>query len=304
MAEKLRGSNLQDKIIPTWSVGCRRITPGVGYLEALVHEKTHVVTHGVKEITPTGCISEDGKEYPVNVIICATGFNASFLPRFPIIGFNGVSMEDAWKDEPSSYLGFAAAEFPNYFIVIGPNSPVGNGPLLICMGKQTSFPCLSSLLLSHVEPKLPEAQMDYFLKLINRYQTENIHSISPKKEAIEDFVEHKDKYMKRTVWESDCRSWYKNGSITGKVTALWPGSSLHYLEALLQPRYEDWNFTYIGNRFSYLGNGFSQTEVDRTADWSYYLQIEDDSPLIGRAKERRVYSRSGTISRPEALGKL
>lgn len=94
-----------------------------------------MVSHGVKEITPTGCISEDGKDYPVDTIICATGFDVSFLPRFPIIGFNGMSMEDAWKDEPSSYLGFAAAEFPNYFIVIGPNSPVGNGPLLICMGK-------------------------------------------------------------------------------------------------------------------------------------------------------------------------
>lgn len=149
--------------------------------------------------------------------------------------------------------------------------------------------------------------MDYFLKLINRYQTENIHSISPKKEAITEFMEHKDKYMKRTIWESDCRSWYKNGSITGKVTALWPGSSLHYLEALLQPRYEDWNFTYIGNRFSFLGNGFSQTEIDHTADWAYYLRNEDDSPLLGRAKERRVYSRSGTISRPDSkefLGKL
>ena len=135
MAEKLQGSNLQDKLIPTWNVGCRRITPGVGYLEAIVHEKTQVVLHGVKEITPTGCISEDEKDYPVDAIICATGFDVSFLPRFPIIGFNGMSMEDAWKDEPSSYLGFAAAEFPNYFIVIGPNSPVGNGPLLICMGK-------------------------------------------------------------------------------------------------------------------------------------------------------------------------
>jgi len=110
-------------------------------------------------------------------------------------------------------------------------------------------------------------------------------------------MKHKDNYMKRTVWETNCRSWYKNGSITGKVTALWPGSSLHYLEALLQPRYEDWDFTYTGNRFSYLGNGFSQTEMDRTADWSYYLRDEDDSPLLGRAKERRVYSRSGTISR-------
>ena len=145
MAQKLVGSDLQDKVIPKWGVGCRRITPGVGYLEALVHEKTKVVSYGVKEITPKGCKSDDEKEYPVDVIICATGFNVSYLPRFPVIGFNGVSLEDAWKNEPNNYLGFAVAEFPNYFIVVGPNSPVGNGPVLICIGKQTSlyFPSFS-----------------------------------------------------------------------------------------------------------------------------------------------------------------
>lgn len=277
MAEKLKGSGLEDKVIPKWGVGCRRITPGVGYLDALVDEKTQVVPCGVKEITEKGCVSDDGEEYPVDVIICATGFDTSYLPRFPIIGSNGESLADAWKDEPMNYLGFAAPGFPNYFIPVGPNSPVGNGPVLIGI----------------------EAQLDYILKLINRYQTENIHSISPKMEAVEDFMEHKNNYMKRTVWEFDCRSWYKSGSTNGKVTAVWVGSTLHYLETLRDPRYEDWNFTYIGNRFAFLGNGYSQTELDRTADWSYYLRSEDDSPFLGRAKERRIYSRSGTISRPE-----
>lgn len=110
---------------------------------------------------------------------------------------------------------------------------------------------------------------------------------------------HKNAYMKRTVWEFECRSWYKSGSISGKVTALWPGSTLHYLEAIAEPRYEDWIFTYVGgNRFAYLGNGFSQTELDLTADWSYYLRTEDDSPFLGRAKNRRVVTRSGTMSHP------
>jgi hypothetical protein len=114
---------------------------------------------------------------------------------------------------------------------------------------------------------------------------------------VKDFMEFKDAYMKGTVWEQNCRSWYKNGSASEKVTALWPGSTLHYLETLAEPRYEDWNFTYVGkNRFAYFGNGFSQTEVDMTADWSYYLREKDDSPLLGRAKNRRVMTKSGTIS--------
>ena len=131
--------------------------------------------------------------------------------------------------------------------------------------------------------------------MVNRWQTENIHSFSPKQEAVQDFIEHKDAFMKNTVWQQECRSWYKSNSISGKVTALWPGSTLHYLEMIAEPRYEDWSFKYSGNRFAYLGNGFSQTEADSTADRSYYLRNEDDSPYLSRGKQRKIVSKSGTV---------
>lgn len=135
MAAKLKGSGLEDKLIPKWGIGCRRLTPGVGYLEALVDPKTEVVLSGVKEITAKGCISDEGQEYAVDVIICATGFDTSYLPRFPIIGSNGQAITEVWKDEPINYLGFGAPGFPNYFMFAGPNSPVGNGPFLIVLGR-------------------------------------------------------------------------------------------------------------------------------------------------------------------------
>ncbi len=132
---------------------------------------------------------------------------------------------------------------------------------------------------------------------MNRWQTENIHSFTPKLEAVEDFIAFKDEFMKSTVWESGCRSWYKSGSISGKVTALWPGSTLHYLESIADPRYEDWDFKYIGNRFAFLGNGRSQVESDNTADWAYYIRNEDDGPLLSRIKQMRIASKSGTVDR-------
>lgn len=132
--------------------------------------------------------------------------------------------------------------------------------------------------------------------MMDRWQTENIHSFSPKAEAVDEFLAYKDAFMKGTVWQQDCRSWYKSNSITGKVTALWPGSSLHYLEAMREPRYEDWDIKYSGNRFSFLGNGFSQTEVDSTADRGYYLRNEDDGEYLSRGKRRKVFSKAGTWS--------
>ncbi|KAF9485444.1 FAD/NAD(P)-binding domain-containing protein [Pholiota conissans] len=275
MKDKLQGSALQDILIPKWPVGCRRLTPGISYLESLTSERVDVVYGNIERITERGCVSSNGQEYPVDVLICATGFDTSYKPRFPIIGHKGQNLAEVWKDEPRSYFGIAAHDFPNYFMFLGPNSPVGNGAVLIGM----------------------EAQADYILNMINRWQTENIHSFSPKAAAVNDFIAFKDEFMKRTVWNHACSSWYKSNSVSGKVTALWPGSTLHYLEAMTEPRYEDWDFEYVGNRFAFFGNGFSQTESDETADLAYYVRMEDDAPYVSRVKQIRVTSRSGSVCR-------
>lgn len=301
MSEKLRDPDLKRKLIPTWSVGCRRITPGVGYLETLESDKVKVVYGDIKRITERGCVCDDGKEYPVEVLICATGFDTSFRPRFPIIGSGGRSLAEEWAEEPKSYLGLAAPHFPNYMIFAGPNSPLGNGPFLCVVGKHHS--CIYLKL--PYNGKLTEAQADYMLRMIDRWQTENIHSFSPKVEAVEDFIAHKDEFMKSTVWHQECRSWYKKNSASGKVSALWPGSSLHFMEAMAQTRYDDWNIKYAGNRFAYLGNGFSQTEADRKADLGYYIRNHDDSPYISRGRRLKMADSSGTVMRrPDQKARL
>lgn len=102
--------------------------------------------------------------------------------------------------------------------------------------------------------------------------------------------------MQRTVWIDPCRSWYKAGSVEGRVTALWPGSTLHYIEALSELRMEDWEVKYSGNRFAWLGNGYSQTELDPTADWAYYIRNEDDDEPLSRGKRRKLLTKSGTVN--------
>jgi len=144
MKAKLQNETLERLVIPKWGIGCRRLTPGVNYLDTLVSEKVSVVYGDIQRITEQGCVCDD-KEYPVDVLICATGFDTSFRPRFPIIGLGGKNLADVWADEPKSYLGLAAPGFPNYFMFIGPNSPIGNGPVLPGVGKSPiftdTFPC-------------------------------------------------------------------------------------------------------------------------------------------------------------------
>ncbi|KAB8211787.1 hypothetical protein BDV34DRAFT_219001 [Aspergillus parasiticus] len=268
MKDALKNPGLEEKVIPPWAVGCRRLTPGIGYLESLSHTKTTVVYGEINRITNRGCQMEDGKEYPVDVLICATGFDTTFRPRFPPTGLNCRQLSDDWKDEPRSYLGIAAAGYPNYYMFLGPNSPIGNGPVLVGI----------------------EAQADYICKHITRIQQQGIKSIEVTKEAVDDFIEHKDQYMKDMVWNENCRSWYKGNTADGKIVALWPGSTLHYIDTLRQVRYEDFVVNYFGNRFSYLGNGMSKLEMTPDADLAYYIRQRDDAPIIG---SKFVYKKAG-----------
>lgn len=137
----------------------------------------------------------------------------------------------------------------------------------------------------------PECQADYMLKFCDRWQTENIRSFSPKKEAVEDFLAHARAVLEKTVWVDECRSWYKKGTTDAAALTLWPGSGLHFIEALSEIRADDYNIAYNGNRFAWLGSGFSQTETDPSCDAAYYIRERDDSPFLSRRKRWQVMTK-------------
>ena len=106
---------LKRRLVPSWAPGCRRITPGDGYLEALVKPNVHTVHHEIQRIVPEGIIDSSGQLHEVDILACATGFNLAFIPRFEVRGVNGVKMSDEWATEPRVYLSVTAPKFPNYF---------------------------------------------------------------------------------------------------------------------------------------------------------------------------------------------
>lgn len=102
-------------LIPDFAVGCRRMTPGVGYLSALTQSNVQTVTTGIEEICPEGIKLANGELIEVDAIVCATGFNLSFIPRFPIIGTSG-NLQDIWRDSvPAAYMSCMVPGMPNYF---------------------------------------------------------------------------------------------------------------------------------------------------------------------------------------------
>lgn len=106
---------LSKALIPTFPVGCRRLTPGVGYLQSLTKENVRVVTEKIVRVVPDGIEIDSGEVIHLDAIVCATGFDVSFRPRFPIVGQKG-NLQDLWTQNlPQAYMSCAVPGFPNYF---------------------------------------------------------------------------------------------------------------------------------------------------------------------------------------------
>lgn len=120
------------RLIPDFKVGCRRLTPGDGYLEALQEPNVKIEFSPIERVTATGIIS-GGIEEKFDVIVCATGFDVSFVPPWDMVGSLGIRLQDQWKDTPEAYFGLCTTNMPNFFIFNGPNCPVAHGSLLSAM---------------------------------------------------------------------------------------------------------------------------------------------------------------------------
>jgi hypothetical protein len=232
--------------------GCRRPTPAPGYLEALVADNTTVFHDPISRIDATGFVDHEGNHHDVDVIICATGFDTSWVPPFPFIGKSGVALKDLWnpKDGATGYISIGVPDFPNYFTFCGPYGPVGHGSFM----------------------PLIETWTRYIFTCIDKVQIENLKSLTPKMEPSRQFRQHADLFLKRTAWTSPCSSWFKQGKTEGQA-AIYPGSRLHFLELLKTPRFEDYEIDYRDeNHFAFLGNGFDAREFDGR-DITYYLGL-------------------------------
>ncbi|EXL96208.1 cyclohexanone monooxygenase [Fusarium oxysporum II5] len=242
---------LAKKMIPSFDVGCRRPTPGIGYLEALSQKNVDVSWGTPQRLTQSSIVLHDGTEIRPDAIICATGFDISYKPRFPIIGRNGLRLDEYWSPDAKAYMSFAVPNFPNYLHYLGPATAASHGSLIPVIEQLTN----------------------YFVKIIDKTQREGYSSFEPRQECVQDLDRHHQEYLQHTVWSSDCASTFKNGTKDGRINLLHGGSRLHYLEMLRNPRWEDYVWTLLpGVRlYDFFGNGRSLSQ-DEGGDLTWYLE--------------------------------
>jgi hypothetical protein len=272
MRERLKKKpEIADFILPSFAVGCRRLTPGPGYLEALVEDNVDFISDPISEIVPEGIVLETGRKIEIDVLVCATGFNASSPPPFEVYGKNGKSLQERFTPHRETYLTMTVDGFPNFFMMLGPNSAIGSGSLTMMI----------------------ETEGDYIIKCIRKLQKEDYISMMPKPERVKDFMDYTNEYFKNTVYMDECNSWYRSDGGKGdRITGLWPGSTLHCLEALRAPRWEDFDFeTKDENRLRWLGNGWSVTQLDG-GDPAWYLEPSLlNVPVSGKPEDDEEFKR-------------
>lgn len=276
MAERLaKKPELAKLLTPKFALGCRRLTPGNGFLESLCEDNVTVISNPIEQITEKGIETRDGTHVDVDAIVCATGFDVSLLPRFPFYGKHGADLRKRWSEGVvEGYMSLMVPDFPNYFTFLGPSAPVAHGSLT-----QTIERCSI-----------------WMLKAIAKMQAEGVVAISPKADITRKFNIHRNALMPTTVWSSTCSSWYKNGKADNPVMAIHPGSKLHFFEMIREPRFEDMEIEYIGgNPFGYLGNGFSLVELEDDCDHSWYVTRPWDGSLpYDRPKKMVENTQNGT----------
>ncbi|KIV88653.1 hypothetical protein PV10_08317 [Exophiala mesophila] len=252
MTAKLKNNpELCEKLIPKWELGCRRITPGEGYLEAFLRENVGLTQSPITKIDADSVHTTDGQVYKVDVVVCATGFDVSYRPQYPIVGRANVNLVDKWAKEPSSYFSLASPDMPNYFMFTGPNALIGHGSLMESLGWSA----------------------DYMIKWIRKIASEDIKAVVPKQSVVDDFIVYSDQIHLTLTWTGACRSWYKNNTIDGRVTATFAGSALLFKRLIQDLRPEDFDIEPRNkNRFRFLGNGFLQYELQKGNDLAWYVK--------------------------------
>ncbi|KAF1821489.1 cyclohexanone monooxygenase, partial [Dissoconium aciculare CBS 342.82] len=253
MQQKLKSRpDILECILPTdFEMSCRRPTFDYGYLDAITSPKSEFLLQSPKGFTESGLIDADGVEHEIDVVVAATGYNQSFIPRYPKL-VNGVDMREKFREwnSPPSYMSMSLDGMPNYF-----NPSLAYAPLM------ASYFLIST----------PRTR--YIVKVIDKMQREQILSLTPKRKAIEHWIAHCNAFVERMPQGGPCVAWYKSAA-GGAKAALWPGGRTHYMRVLENPRFEDFDLTYVDESdiFSYLGNGYDvEYEGNPGADNEWYL---------------------------------
>jgi cation diffusion facilitator CzcD-associated flavoprotein CzcO len=191
---------LLEQVTPHYTLGCKRIVPSNRWYRALAAPNVELVTAGLQEVRDGRIIDTTGTAREVDAIIFGTGFHVTDMPAArQVRGRGGVLLADVWQGSPRAYLGTSVPGFPNYFMLLGPNTGLGHSSMVYMI----------------------ESQIEHVSQAIASLRDTGATTIEVRPEAHRAFNDEVDARMRGTVWDiGGCSSFYLDA--TGRNATLWP----------------------------------------------------------------------------------
>lgn len=190
------------KVLPNYPPGGKRMLQDNGsWLQALKQDHVELVTTALDHVQADGLVDAEGRHYPVDVIIYATGFNSvAMLAPMKVAGRDGQDLHSGWTDGPEAYLGIAIPGFPNFFCVYGPGANLTHGGSIIFVS---------------------ECQVRYILNCLRELIERDYETMEVTDEAFDEYMEKFDEAAKGFVMaHPSVNNWYKTAS--GRMVTNWP----------------------------------------------------------------------------------
>jgi 4-hydroxyacetophenone monooxygenase len=194
--------DLLAKVAPSYPPWGKRMLRDNGWFKMLQRHNVELINSGVVGIEPDAIVDADGKRHPVDIIIMATGFKPNeVLAPMHIVGRSGQAINDIWKTEGArAYIGMTVPDFPNMFILGGPNTGLSHGGGIFFY---------------------IELQVRYIMQCLREMIERNKSTMEVREALHDEYNRRVDEMHERMVWtHPDVSNWYRNEQ--GRVVGLSP----------------------------------------------------------------------------------
>ena len=194
--------DLAEAVTPKYPYPGKRPVLTKDFYPALLRDDVELVPFAVQSVTAAGVVDVRGVEHPADVLVMATGFQpANYLASYRVVGRSGQTMHEFWGGEPQAFAGITVPQFPNFYILYGPNT---NGGEIV-----------SALV----------RQAEYAVRSIKRLRNENIAGIEVRRWFYRRYNQWIQGAMAKTAWVQS-NNYYKSSS--GRVVTQWPYGAVVY----------------------------------------------------------------------------
>lgn len=189
-------------LTPDYPFGCKRLLISSEYLPTFNRPDVSLVTSGIGEIVPEGVRTADGTLHELDVLVLATGFEATdYLSTLDVTGRGGRKLRDVWSGGAYAYLGMTVPGFPNLFLLYGPNTNQGSIIFMI------------------------ESQVEHILRLMKGRRRGAFRTIEADERRTGRYNKRLERSFAQSVWNS-CSNYYTTA--TGRIPTQYPWSCVRY----------------------------------------------------------------------------